>query len=716
MLCCSRVHLKGFAPSLPSIKQFVVDTTTDTLKSNRCAKDKTLSTHDLNSLPVGFDEQAIVDSCASNVACLFAVRSATELVLCSGFEEGDLGNNESRLLGEASEATEATLLKTCGEEIGDAFQKFKKSPGFDTFIKIPSSTNLDCTEANCLPDVVEKIIGEGVPKELLSANGVDGTSLLSIDGPLSLLGDDGHLDNVCFGPEQFASFKNDVLRVVSSQPTDEKKARMGAVIVRLAGHDLMDFSVNAGNGGSDGCILWGELKGKSMVPDDGDNKGIENAWRPLKPICAKYQFSRADCLVLAAEVVITSTSNNKVKFNSKVGRKDADSCDFNRSGPGKSRLPEWFNGGGTVNKDANAQLRERLGITWPQYVALLGVHNLGGISTVNTGIPQRSENTVTSARWKRTWKQARQFDNGYYRNLMGEKWFECDKSFKVMLKCNEQIHGGGSAFFGIWNAPNSDQAPTALGPLANKQNRQTKKQMISLSTDMAIATDIHSVKRGEPCPGCSKRDLTKTPKGNPTSDYRDSRKSSSATVTKYAKNQKAFFADFPAVWSIVTENGHLQSNLRTIDSFANTQCTIKAPVNTPAPAPAKKPNTPACGKVASSCERTRQCHGGRNAKCIKTNSGFQCLCHRSECAVNGVCSQDPNFKGKRGGLSLQMLEADGNVAHSVSQGHSVAALVGAALCGAVGAILAVAAAAMFFKRKARSEQLQAVPDANMASL
>ena len=87
-----RIHLPGFAPTLPSLSQFFTSVTGD-LVSNRCAKDKTLSTHNLNALGNGVTEQDIVDGCNDNEACLFVVRSATEMVQCKGFEEGDLNEH-----------------------------------------------------------------------------------------------------------------------------------------------------------------------------------------------------------------------------------------------------------------------------------------------------------------------------------------------------------------------------------------------------------------------------------------------------------------------------------------------------------------------------------------------------------------------------------------------------------------------------------------------
>lgn len=458
-----------------------------------------------------------------------------------------------------------------------------------------------------------------------------------------------------------------------------------------------------------------ELQQGSVQKDDMDNAGIENAWRQLKKICPKYQISRADCLVLAAEVVITSTSKGKVTFDSKVGRKDATECDFNRDGPPgtKSRLPPWHDGGGALNRDANNLLRSRLGLSWTEYVALLGVHNLGGISAVNTGIPQKM-NGLKSARWKKTWKGAKTWDNGYYRALMGEKWFECDNGAKVLLKCNSQIHGGGTAFFGIWNHGKADKGPTALGPMANKGNHVTKKNMIALSTDMAIATDIHSVKHGggnEPCPGCSKRDGMRAPKGTMTNNYKagDPRQEATAAVIKFAKNKQAFFDTFPVAWSKVTQNGHLQANLRSIDSFKDAGCSVNQNAK-PVPAQVREPETKKTSvnqenhvatkkkcshNTGKTCSRTGRCSSASNAKCING----KCLCHMSECAFAGACQQNKDFKGRRGGFSLNQA----TVTESTdSSSHGVASLVGAAVAGGVGTLLAVAGVAMAAKKARQS--------------
>lgn len=741
------VALKGFAPDQPSISEFFSDNNGD-LRTNLCAKSKTIQSFDLNKLPASNPtEQSVIDACLGNPLCLMVIQRATEMVQCKGFEQGDASDDTETIGDRFLQSTDAALslvekIKVCGEEIGSAFQKIRANPNVNTFIKIPSTTDLACRgrdKSPCLAPIVQKLVDEGVPEDIINkataavsgtsahADEVSGTSaqLLSIDGPLSMLGDDGHLDNVCFGPDQFAQFKSEVLQVVNSQKGDERKARLGAVFVRIAGHDLMDHDVNAGNGGSDGCILWQDLKGASVQKDDMDNAGIENAWAQLKKICPKYSISRADCLVLAAEVVITSTSKGGITFNSKVGRKDATECDFNTNGPPgtKSRLPPWHDGGGALLQDANQLLRTRLGLSWEEYVALLGVHNLGGISLKNTGIPQKM-NGLSSARWKKTWKLAKQFDSGYYRGLMGEKWFECDTGAKVLLKCNSEVHGGGTAFFGIWNHNKADKGPTALGPMANKGNHVTKKNMIALSTDMAVATDIHSVKHApgiEPCPGCSKRDGARAPKGNPTQDYKkgDPRRQATAAVIKFAKDKKAFFAKFPIAWEKVTENGHLQDHLKPFSFFAGKSCSVNTaakPVSSGASASAvAKPaaTSPGTGGKCShntgvKCPRG-SCPRSTFGKCIKG----KCLCHRSECAFNGKCAQNPNFSGQRGGFSPK-LEMAAVSETSATQGHGVVALVGAAVAGGVGTLLAVAGVAMVFKRN--REANVALTPAGVASI
>jgi len=717
------IHVKGMAPTMPSVDQFFVSNSTLDHFSLRCAKDKTISSFDLGKLPNGTTEQTIIDQCHSNPICEFVVRTATKAVQCQGFQLGDLGA--------APMDKEETLLHTCGEEIGSHWQSMSNIPSMSTFFKIPVMVDMLNK-----PALVQKLVDEGVPEALFSSNntGVQGTSLFSVDGPLSLLGDDGHLSNVCFGQSELERFKSQVLRAVASQPSDMKKARLGAVIVRLAGHDLMDHDILAGNGGSDGCILWRDLNAASTEHLDEDNNGIQDAWKVLKPICAQFSFSRADCIVIAAEVIITKTSKNQLHFNTVVGRKDATSCNFNRAGPPgtKSRLPAWFAGGGKLNRDSNNLLRERLGLSWSEYVALLGVHNLGGISAVNSVIPQKSMNNVEDgmARWKKNWRLAQEFDTGYYRNLIGEKWFECDKGGKVLLQCDATVHGnsGGKQFFGVWNHQKADHGPTQLGPeLANKGNHIQKKPMIALSTDMAIASDIYSAdgKNGEPCPGCAKRDERRAPKAQATKDYKagDPRREATAAVKKFAKNKQAFFTEFVHAWDKVTTNGFLKNHLKPLSAFPS--CAAVAPKPAPSPAPARHSHTPAphshskpapkCAShsIGKSCRSQSDCPFASKSKCFRN----KCLCHKSECNFGGQCRPDPNFQGPKGGLSrtAASLNQDGELSASAhAKNSNLGVVIGSAVGGSVATLLAVAGIAVMAKK--REVGSEAMSSSSMAAL
>ena len=116
------------------------------------------------------------------------------------------------------------------------------------------------------------------------------------------------------------------------------RGRFVACLLRLAGHDFMDFRLDDDNvGGSDGCMSF----------DDGDNKGLPSCLKNfgVADIMKEYEddVSLADFVVIAAESLICRASTN---YNSedpyaegtfcrslldgfKYGRKTVAECEWN---------------------------------------------------------------------------------------------------------------------------------------------------------------------------------------------------------------------------------------------------------------------------------------------------------------------------------------------------------------------------------------------------
>ena len=97
--------------------------------------------------------------------------------------------------------------------------------------------------------------------------------------------------------------------IISHQYASTDKTKYAACLLRLEGHDLMDFRRKAnkkgrikrggpGTGGSDGCVNF----------EDGDNAGLPTclAWTNIHTIYEKWcdKISMADFMVLAAEAVV----------------------------------------------------------------------------------------------------------------------------------------------------------------------------------------------------------------------------------------------------------------------------------------------------------------------------------------------------------------------------------------------------------------------------
>jgi len=81
---------------------------------------------------------------------------------------------------------------------------------------------------------------------------------------------------------------------------------LAACIIRLSGHDFMDFRNNSGviTGGADGCVNF----------NDPDNAGLAQclASSNILPVYQTYcqNMSVADFIVLAAEAFIIRTATN----------------------------------------------------------------------------------------------------------------------------------------------------------------------------------------------------------------------------------------------------------------------------------------------------------------------------------------------------------------------------------------------------------------------
>mmetsp|Transcript_60328 Transcript_60328/g.140977 ORF Transcript_60328/g.140977 Transcript_60328/m.140977 type:complete len:469 (-) Transcript_60328:55-1461(-) len=188
------------------------------------------------------------------------------------------------------------------------------------------------------------------------------------------------------------------------------QADFAGCVLRMAGHDFMDFA--DGYGGSDGCTDMSD-------PDNGGLAACLSSGEHGLSLLPMYlhvctAISLADFLVIAAEAVIMFTrmrheANNpnapKLDLSSsfRYGRTTASSCEF-----AVGRLPDPEDGCDAVER----VFLSGMGLDWPEAAALMGVHTLGRAQVSNSGYHG----------WWSDPENSRQFNNDYYVSLLAKGW------------------------------------------------------------------------------------------------------------------------------------------------------------------------------------------------------------------------------------------------------------------------------------------------------
>jgi len=197
----------------------------------------------------------------------------------------------------------------------------------------------------------------------------------------------------CMTKEQYDAIVSDVGVALETVQTNLEECWTGncpeadwaGCVLRMAGHDFMDYDKASNTGGSDGCTDLNFI----------DNKGLEACLisgehdYALATIYEKYcsSISLADFLVVAAEGVMLHTRENAlnenpaakhVDFKSRFqfGRQTSTEC------PNSAiRLPDPEHGCEAVEKT----FVQQMGLTWREAAALMGVHTLGRARSQNSG-------------------------------------------------------------------------------------------------------------------------------------------------------------------------------------------------------------------------------------------------------------------------------------------------------------------------------------------
>jgi hypothetical protein len=338
------------------------------------------------------------------------------------------------------------------------------------------------------------------------------------------------------------------------------QAHFSHCILRMAGHDFLDYKANEG-GGSDGCIDF----------HDANNVGLEQCLTatPLAQVYGKFctRVSFADFLVIAAESILELSSKgdvdgeintNAFQKHFKFGRKTSTSC---RSARG--RLPNPA-GGCSATETVYG---ERLGLTWRETAALKGVFN-----SWSDGKP----------------KNERKFNNHFFATLVGSGWVPTpDRKRWVRTDggrdtVTEETMGDADMCL-VWKDAKREGC-TAQGGASCFAYPEKKSEITARHSDCCSWVSKHEVQ--QPCvendngdPLCT--DFVVPEQKNhcgghdqccqPDSKFTLARTRNCANpklpggaaysyVRMYAADQQRFFTDFTQAWTKATEvgQGHLQ--------------------------------------------------------------------------------------------------------------------------------------------------------------
>jgi len=183
------------------------------------------------------------------------------------------------------------------------------------------------------------------------------------------------------------------------------QADWAGCVLRMSGHDFMDFDPIQSLGGSDGCIDF----------DDADNKGLDKCLYMGEfhtSLLEAYQehcldVSLADFFVIGAEAIMSAmrpANTTSIDFISqfRFGRVTAPSC------TNLPALPDAERGCGAVKQTFVNQM----GLTWRDSAALMGVHSIGRAQKNNSGYNG----------WWSDPENSRLFNNNYYASLIAKGW------------------------------------------------------------------------------------------------------------------------------------------------------------------------------------------------------------------------------------------------------------------------------------------------------
>jgi hypothetical protein len=256
------------------------------------------------------------------------------------------------------------------------------------------------------------------------------------------------------------------------------QADFAGCIVRMTGHDLMDFRRSAPvgeNGGADGCIDF----------QDPDNAGLAACLQLLQPaydaafpcgLLTCQKVSLADFLVVAAEAIMEITRATPApigfKNNFKFGRTTSQTCTW-----ANGRLPNPENGCldsplPHLGESVKTSFVDSLELSWPQAATLMGTHTLGRAASANSGY---------NGWWSDPSNQG-VFNNDYYKSLIGKGW----------AKATTHVGPGGTVAKTQWNWIGKDSQTFGEGT--------DETPVMMLTSDMCLWNDMGNAQSGAMSP------------------------------------------------------------------------------------------------------------------------------------------------------------------------------------------------------------------------
>lgn len=226
----------------------------------------------------------------------------------------------------------------------------------------------------------------------------------------------------CMTPQLYDAVSKSVADLLNSLPEictglHCPRADWAGCVLRMAGHDFMDYK--DGKGGSDGCtdMKEGENGGLPECLNRGDVGGLSLADAYVN-FCG--DVSLADFLVIAAESVMTETRN---RWGMRNGPQTA-RLNFKRNFRfGRTTNIEPCSMGLLPNPEGSCDEVEttfikNLGLNKAETAALMGVHTLGRAHVNNSGYDGWWSDPVNS----------QLFNNDYYISMLAKGW-NFDRNF-----------------------------------------------------------------------------------------------------------------------------------------------------------------------------------------------------------------------------------------------------------------------------------------------